>query len=451
MTRQVVVIGGDAAGASAASAVKRALKRDVRVTVLERQRWTSYSACGIPYWMAGQVDGPDRLVVRGPEEHRSRGLVVRTRVEATAIDPAGQTVTARDLSTGEDQSYEYDDLIIATGAIPVRPPIPGIDLPGVHGIQLLSDGLDMLESLHHGPKRAVVVGAGYIGIEMAEAMQNRGLEVTIVDLAEQPMRSLDPDMGELIAAEMEGMGITYRGGEPVQAIEAASDGRVASVLCESTSIPADIVVLGLGVRPNSRLARMAGLPIGEHDGILTDDRQRVLGHSNIWAGGDCVEVVSKLTGRRMHVALGTHANKHGRVIGANIAGGDLVFPGVLRTAVSKVCDLEISRVGLRQEEAEEFGMAVVSATINAKTRAHYFPGSGKIRVKVIAEKGTGRMLGCQIVGMAGSAKRIDIASVAIWNGMTVEEVAQLDLGYSPPFSPVWDPVQTAARKAAGMV
>ena len=273
MTRQVVVIGGDAAGASAASAVKRALKRDVRVTVLERQRWTSYSACGIPYWMAGQVDGPDRLVVRGPEEHRSRGLVVRTRVEATAIDPAGQTVTARDLSTGEDQSYEYDDLIIATGAIPVRPPIPGIDLPGVHGIQLLSDGLDMLESLHHGPKRAVVVGAGYIGIEMAEAMQNRGLEVTIVDLAEQPMRSLDPDMGELIAAEMEGMGITYRGGEPVQAIEAASDGRVASVLCESTSIPADIVVLGLGVRPNSRLARMAGLPIGEHDAGAARDRE----------------------------------------------------------------------------------------------------------------------------------------------------------------------------------
>jgi NADPH-dependent 2,4-dienoyl-CoA reductase/sulfur reductase-like enzyme len=451
MTRQVVVIGGDAAGASAASAVKRALKRDVKVTILERQRYTSYSACGIPYWMAGQVDGPDRLVVRSPEEHRSRGLVVRTRVEATAIDTDRQIVTARDLTSGEEEVLDYDDLVIATGATPVRPPIAGIDLPGVHGIQLLSDGLDTLESLRSNPTHAVVVGAGYIGIEMAEALQQRGLDVTIVDMAEQPMRSLDPDMGELIASEMEGMGITYRGGEPVQAIEAASDGRVASVLTESASIPADIVVLGLGVQPNSKLAKQAGLPTGQFGGILTDDHQRVEGYRNIWSGGDCVEVVGKLTGRRMHVALGTHANKHGRVIGANIAGGDLVFPGVLRTAVSKVCDLEISRVGMRQSEAEEMGWAVVSAVVKAHTRAHYFPGSGKIRVKVIAEKGTGRMLGCQIVGMAGSAKRIDIAATAIWNGMSVEDVASLDLGYSPPFSPVWDPVQTAARKAAGMV
>ncbi len=451
MTRQVVVIGGDATGASAGSTVKRAMKRDVSVLMLERQRWTSYSACGIPYWIAGEVDGPERLVARSPETHRANGLVVRTNVEAVAVDPEAQTVTARDLGTGEERVHEYDDLVIATGAKPIRPPLPGIGLAGVHGIQHLSDGLEILESLQHDVQRAVVVGAGYIGIEMAEAMYLRGLQVTIVDLAEQPMRSLDPDMGELIANEMEGMGIAYRGGEPVQAIEAASDGRVASVLTATDSIPADIVVLGLGVRPNSRLAKEAGLPTGSFDGILTDDHQRVLGWDNIWSGGDCVEVLDRVTGRSVHVALGTHANKHGRVIGTNIAGGDLVFPGVVRTAVSKICDLEISRVGLRHGEAEELGFAAVSATIDSSTRAHYFPGTGMIRVKVIAEKGTGRMLGCQIVGMAGAAKRIDIASTAIWNEMTVEDVASLDLGYSPPFSPVWDPVQIAARKAAGMV
>ncbi len=451
MARHVVVIGGDAAGASAASTVKRALKKDVSVLILERQRWTSYSACGIPYWVAGQVDGPERLVARSPEVHRSRGLVVRTRHEATVIDTDAQTVTARDLATGEDHVHPYDDLVIATGGTPVRPPIPGIDLPGVHGVQHLSDGVDLIESLQRGPKRAVVVGAGYIGIEMAEAMQHRGLEVTIVDIADAPMRTLDPDMGDLIADEMEGMEIAYRGGEPVQAIEAGPDGRVSRVITAADSYPADIVVMGLGMTPNSRLAREAGLPTGEYGGILTDDHQRVLGYDNVWSGGDCVEVRDRITGRLVHVALGTHANKHGRVIGTNIAGGDLVFPGILRTAVSKVCDLEISRVGLRQDEAEGLGYAVVSATIESMTRAHYFPGSGMIRVKVIAEKGSGRMLGCQIVGMAGAAKRIDIASVAIWNAMTVEDVASLDLGYSPPFSPVWDPVQIAARKCAGMV
>jgi NADPH-dependent 2,4-dienoyl-CoA reductase/sulfur reductase-like enzyme len=226
---------------------------------------------------------------------------------------------------------------------------------------------------------------------------------------------------------------------------------VASVVTGGGTYEADLVIVGLGVRPNSALAAEAGLPIGGRGGILTDDRMQVDGHTDIWAGGDCVEVVDRPTGRRMHVALGTHANKHGRVIGANITGGDLVFPGIVGTAVSKFCDLEVSRVGLREAEARELGLDVVSATVAASTRAHYLPESGPIHVKVIAEKGTGRLLGCQIVGMAGSGKRIDAATVAIWNQMTVEEVTGLDLAYAPPFSPVWDPVQIAARKVAGMV
>jgi NADPH-dependent 2,4-dienoyl-CoA reductase/sulfur reductase-like enzyme len=451
MTKHVVVIGGDAAGASAASTVKRAMKKEASVLLIERQKWTSYSACGIPYWVAGQVDGPERLVMRPAEVHRSKGLIVRTNHEATSIDTDRQQVIVRDLNTGEDQVVPYDDLVIATGGKAVRPRIPGSHLPGVHGVQHLSDGVELIESLRHNAKKAVVVGAGYIGVEMAEAMQERGLEVTVVDLADQPMRTLDSDMGELIASEMEGMGITYQGGEPVDRVEAGEDGRVSAVITAAGSYPADVVVLGLGMRPNSRLAREAGLPLGEFGGILTDDHQRVLGRDNVWAGGDCVEVVDRTTGRNVHIALGTHANKHGRVMGTNIAGGDLTFPGVVRTAITRICDLEISRVGLKTREAEELGYSVVTATIESMTRAHYFPGSGMIRVKIIAEKGTGRMLGCQIVGMAGAAKRIDIASVAIWNQMTVEDLASMDLGYSPPFSPVWDPVQVAARKVAGMV
>ena len=451
MTRHVVVIGGDAAGASAASTAKRALRKDANVVVLERQQWTSYSTCGIPYWVAGLVDGPDRLVARSPEQHRANGLVMKMQHNATRIDTAAGTVTAVDQTSGKEATFGFDDLVIATGATPVRPPIPGIDLPGVHGVQHLNHGMAVIEDTKRDARRAVVVGAGYIGIEMAEAMQMRGLEVTIVDLAEQPMRSLDADMGELIAREMEGMGLSYRGGEPVLAIEAGSDGRAAAVVTGGGTYPADIVVLGLGVRPNARLAREAGLPVGEFGGLLTDDHMRVEGHTNIWAGGDCVEVLDRVTGRRVHSALGTHANKHGRVIGTNIGGGDLVFPGIVRTAVSKVCDLEISRVGLKQEEAEDLGYAVVAATIDSSTRGHYFPGSGMIRVKVIAEKGSGRLLGCQIVGMAGAAKRIDVPAAALWNRMTVEGVTSLDLGYAPPFSPVWDPVQIAARKCAAMV
>lgn len=448
---RVVVIGADACGASAASGIKRELGDAVEVVVLERQPWTSYSACGIPYWIAGEVDGPDGLVARTPEEHRANGLDLRTGWLATEIDVAGGTVTAREVSAGGEEQFPYDHLVIGTGATPVRPPVPGIDLPGVHGVQTLDDGLRVLDSLQGSPQRAVVIGAGYIGIEMAEAMCQRGLEVTVVDRAEQPMTTLDPDMGALIAQAMAGMGITYRGGEAVTAIETGESGRAAAVVTEGGRYPADIVVLGLGVKPNTELARAAGLPLGAHGGLLTDDRMQVVDHPVVWAGGDCVEVVDRLTGGRRHVALGTHANKHGRVIAANVVGGDLRFPGVVGTAVSKICDLEISRTGLREAEAVDLGFDVVAATIKASTKAHYALGAGPVHVKAIAERGTGRLLGCQIVGKAGAGKRIDAAAVAIWNSMTVEEVTSLDMAYAPPFSPVWDPVQIATRRLTSMV
>lgn len=447
---RVVVIGADACGASAAAGVKRAMKDAVEVVVLERQPWTSYSACGIPYWIAGHLDSPDGLIARTPEQHRANGLDLRTGWEATAIDPAAGTVTAVD-DLGQEQTIGYDQLVIGTGAVPVRPPIPGTDLPGVHGVQTIDDGLRVLDSLHRRPENAVVVGAGYIGIEMAEAMRSRGLAVTVVDQAEQPMTTLDPDMGELIAKAMGRMGIEYRGGQGVQRIEAAASGRANEVVTAAGRYPADIVVLGLGVRPNTGLAAAAGLPLGDAGGLLTDDRMQVLDHPGVWAGGDCVEVFDRMTGRPRHVALGTHANKHGRVIAANIAGGDLRFPGVIGTAVSKICELEIARVGLREQEARDQGWDIVSALIQSTTKAHYLPDSGPVHVKVIAERGEGRMIGCQIVGRAGAGKRIDAAAVAIWNGMTAEQVTSLDLAYAPPFSPVWDPVQIAARKVAGLV
>jgi NADPH-dependent 2,4-dienoyl-CoA reductase/sulfur reductase-like enzyme len=223
------------------------------------------------------------------------------------------------------------------------------------------------------------------------------------------------------------------------------------VLTADGAIPADVVVLGLGVRPNVALARQAGLPLGDRGGLRTNVQMQVLGHDRIWAGGDCVEVLNLVSGQYQHVPLGTHANKQGRVIGHNLAGSYGAFPGVIGTAVSKVCHLEIARTGLRERDARRAGFEYVTVTVQSTTKAGYFPGTQKMRVKMTAERLTGRLLGVQIVGYEGSAKRIDTAATALWNRMTVEEITALDLAYAPPFAPVWDPILVAARQAAAAV
>jgi NADPH-dependent 2,4-dienoyl-CoA reductase/sulfur reductase-like enzyme len=255
----------------------------------------------------------------------------------------------------------------------------------------------------------------------------------------------------LVREAMQGMGIEVLTGTPVSGFDTGSGDRVCAVVTAKGTLPADLVVLGLGVRPNTELAGMAGLPLGEHGGVLTDFQMRVPGQDGVWAGGDCVEVLHRVSQRRVHVALGTHANKHGRVIGTNLGGGYATFPGVVGTAISKVCDLEVGRTGLGEAEARAAGLEPVAVTVQATTRAGYFPGAVPITVKMIAERGTGRLLGAQLVGREGSGKRVDVCAIALWNGMTVEEMISLDLGYAPPFSPVWDPVLVAARKAAAAV
>ncbi|PVC84643.1 flavoprotein oxidoreductase [Streptomyces sp. CS090A] len=450
---RLVVIGGDAAGMSAASQARRLKGPDeLEIVAFERSAFTSYSACGIPYWVSGDVEGPDDLIARTPEEHRERDIDLRMRTEVTEIDVAGQRVRALDRESGDTYWTGFDKLVIATGARPVRPELPGIDAPGVHGVQTLGDGQALLDSLDHATgRRAVVVGAGYIGVEMAEAMLKRGFEVTVLNRGKQPMATLDPDMGKLVHDAMDGLGITTVNGASVTKILTGPDGRVSEVATEERTYPADVVVLGIGVEPEAELAREAGLTVGPHGGILTDLAMRAVGHENIWAGGDCVEVLDLVAGRPRHIALGTHANKHGQVIGSNVGGGYGTFPGVVGTAVSKVCDLEIARTGLREKDARAVGLRYVTATIESTQRAGYYPGAKPMTVKMIAELRTGRLLGVQIVGREGSAKRVDVAAVALTAGMTVEQMTALDLGYAPPFSPVWDPVLVAARKTVAAV
>jgi NADPH-dependent 2,4-dienoyl-CoA reductase/sulfur reductase-like enzyme len=450
---RLVVIGGDAAGMSAASQARRLKGPDeLEIVAFERGHFSSFSACGIPYWVGGDVPERDDLIARTPAEHRERGIELRMRTEVTEIDAPGGRVRSRDLETGAESWTGFDKLVIATGARPVRPALPSIDAPGVHGVQTLDDGQALLDTLARtSGRRAVVMGAGYIGVEMAEAMLKRGYEVTVLNRGEQPMATLDPDMGRLVHEAMDWIGITTVNGAGVTKILTGSDGRVRAVATENAEYPADVVVLGIGVEPETTLARAAGLPLGAYGGLLTDLAMRVRGYENIWAGGDCVEVLDLVSGRERHIALGTHANKHGQIIGANAGGGYATFPGVVGTAVSKVCDLEIARTGLREKDAREVGLQYVTATIESTNSAGYYPGAALMTVKMLAERRTGRLLGVQIVGREGSAKRVDIAAVALTAGMTVEQMTALDLGYAPPFSPVWDPVQVAARKAVTAV
>jgi NADPH-dependent 2,4-dienoyl-CoA reductase/sulfur reductase-like enzyme len=447
MAKRVVVIGGDAAGGSAASQAKKR-SPDLEVVMFERGRATSYSACGIPYWIGGAVPSEESLVARTPEQHRAAGIDVRLRTEVVGIDLDRRVVRWRERDGGAEGEEPFDDLVYAAGSVPMRPPVPGIDAAGIYGVQVLDDGVALRAELDSSRvRRVVVVGGGYIGLEIAEACRTRGLEVTVVDMSATPIGTFDPDVGEFIAGAVRDEGIELVLSDAVVAVEVGPGGRAEAVVTASgKELPADLVVLGLGVRPNVRLASEAGIPLGSSGGIAVDVRMRT-GVPGVWAAGDCVESRHRLSGDRVVVALGTHANKQGRVAGINIGGGYATFPGVIGTAITRICDTEVARTGLSTAEAERSGYSFVTAVVDSTTRAGYFPGATPIRVKLIAERRSGRLLGAQIVGRRAAAKRIDALAVCIWNEMTVDEILSLDLSYAPPFAPVWDPVLIAARKA----
>lgn len=444
----VVVIGGDAAGMSAAAALRRRLPDAYEVVVLERGEWTSYSACGIPYWVAGEVESADDLVARSPEEHRANGIDLRTGTEAVAID-----LEAREVETEHGDRIAFEVLVVATGAEPVRPDLPGIDGQGILGVQNLGDGQAVLDALETDPQHVVVVGSGYVGLEMAEAFVARGIRTTVVEKAPVPLSIIEPSLGEIVADAMRGRGIELRTGAAVEGFELDDDGHVTGVTVDGEVLPADLVVLGLGVTARSALAAEAGLPTGVKGGIVTDARQRVAGADRVWAAGDCVETRDRTTNLPLHLPLGTHANKQGMVVADDVAStllgepNRLTFPGVVQTAITKFCALEISRTGLGEQQAKDAGLDPVVVSIETSDRAGYMPEAGSMTVLLVADRGSRRLLGLQVVGTENAGLRVDAAATALTAGMTVDDVVMLDLAYAPPFASVWSPIQVAARAA----
>jgi len=446
MSRErLIVIGGVAAGMSAASKARR-VNRDLDVVVYEKSGFVSYGSCGLPYYVAGVVRDHSDLIARTPAEFARRGIAVHVHHQVTEIDPARQVVRVVNLDSGQEWDEPYDQLVIATGGRPAVPrDLPGKDLPGVFVMRTVEDGIAIREWLQsQWPQRVVIAGAGYIGMECAESFLGLGLEVTIVGRPPQVLKNFDPQMARLVQEELESKGARLSLGNTLLAIE--GDGRVRRVITSQGTFEADLVLLAIGVVPNSALAQAAGVELGVKGAIATDAQMRT-NLPNVYAAGDCTEAYHRVTGQGAYIPLGTTANKQGRVAGTNAAGARATFGGIVGTAVTKVCDVHAARTGLTEKQARELGYQVSVTQIKAPSRAHYYPGGAPLHVRLVVDTGSGKLLGGQVVGREGVARRIDVLAAALHRGWTVEDLAGLDLAYAPPVSPVWDPLLVAANVA----
>lgn len=444
MAERVVVIGGDAAGMSAASKAKRT-KPELEVVVYTKGRYASYAACGIPYYIEGLIPRLENLIARTPEQFARQGIEVFLNHEVTAVDVNRHEVTVWNREERREFTDRYDYLVIATGAQPVLPPIEGVRAENVFVLRDLEDAERLQRFLGEQDSRhATVVGAGYIGLEMAEALRARGLRVTLVEMLPQVFAALDAPMAALVEEELVRQGVEVRTGEALQALEVDGRGWARVVHTASGRWETDLVLLGVGIRPQVALAQAAGIERDATGAIRTNWRMQT-NFPHVYAAGDCVSVHHLVSEKRAYIPLGPAANKQGRVAGENIAGGHALFKGVVGTAVAKVFDLEVARTGLNEREAREAGFEPVASQITAQDRAGYYPGATPLQVRLVADRRTGRLLGGQLVGRSGAAQRVNVVAAALHARWGVEEFAQLDLGYAPPFAPVWDPLLIAAQ------
>lgn len=446
---KLVVVGGDAAGMSAASKAKRE-NPDLDVTVFEKQEYVSFGLCGLPYYISGKVEELDDLIAVDPEEFQEkRNIDVRTNHEVLDINPEEKTVLVKD-ENGEELEEGYDKLLIATGVHARVPPLDNIDLENIFTLHWLEDGRKIKNYVKENKPEKVVLTGGYIGLEMAEAFTELGLDVTVLAKHEEVLPMIDEEIVEPLVEELEKNGVELRKNSAIVGFEGDDNGKVQKVKTKNGEVETDFVLLSVGVEPSSELAEKAGIEVGETGGIVVNERMET-GVEDIYAAGDCVETKNILTGEGVNIPLGDTANRQGRTVGINISGGDATLPGLLGTAIVKVFDLAIARTGLSEAEAEESEFDYKSITIEAPSRAFYYPGGSEITVKMIVEEDTGRLLGTQMAGKEGVSQRIDVAASLIYNETTVEEIQKLDLAYAPPYSPPWDPLQTAAKVVSSKI
>ncbi len=448
---RLIVIGASAAGLSAASRARR-LDPGLEIVVLEKTEHVSVGLCQLPYLVAGYIkDRRDVVAIPLDDLREKRNIDVRIKHEALGINPTAKTVAFSDLESDKEHEMEYDRLVLATGALPIRPPISGLEAPNVFVLRSLEDALVIMNYIkERGPKNAVIVGGGYIGLEMAEALARNGLSVAMVEMLPNVLGTMDDELTSPVEAHLRKQGVNLLLSSRLESVKLGIEGYANAVAAGGKEHPADLVLMSLGVRPNTAIAKEARLTIGETSAIATDWKQKTSDES-IFAAGDCSESQDIVTGRKVWVPLGSTANKQGRVAGGNAAGGYSTFRGITSTAISKTFDIEIGRTGLTEKEAKRLGLDYEAAVITSRSRSGNYPGSKQMTVKLVFERVGGKLLGGQVVGEDGVLARINVLACALFKRLTVEEAARLDLAYAPPFAPAWDPVLVACNQAAKKV
>ena len=443
MAERLVIIGGVAAGAKAAAKARR-MRPDLDIIVYQDETEVSYSACGQPYVLSGVIENRDKIIIRRPQEFASDNIRALTRHRVEAIDVATRQIRVNDLSVNGAQTTAYDKLILATGARPIIPAVDGIELEGVLTLRSISD-LDRFKSTIDilKPGKAAIIGAGYIGLELAETFHELNVKTTIIEKFDRILPKFDEEMAQQVSAHLVENNVELITGQGLAGIT-GENGRVVSVTTESgLERDVDLVVIAIGVRPNTDLAKDGGIAIGE-TGAIAVDRKMQTRVPGVYAAGDCCETVDRVTGKTTWLPLGDIANLQGRVAGENAAGGDASFPGVLGTAIFKTFDLNVACTGLSETAARQAGYEAVSVNVSRSDRARYYPGGNSLAIKLVADKQGGRLLGAQVIGPGKADKMIDIAATALLGRLTCEDLENADLAYAPPFSPVLSPMITAA-------
>lgn len=449
MTKKIVIVGGVAGGASAAARARR-LSEDAEIIVFERDSFISFANCGLPYHIGGEIKERSALLVQTPESMNARfNLDIRIKSEVIGIDVQAKTVTVKELDGGREYTESYDELILSPGATPIVPPIPGVESSSVFTLRNIPDMDRIIRKINiEAPRSAVVVGGGYIGIEMAEALIQRGIETTMVELADQIMPPMDAEMAVPLHQEMRRNGVRLQLKDAVQGISEGGEG-LELLMRSGKTLHTDMVILAIGVRPENSLAKMAGLEVGEKGGIKVDSHMATSA-PNVWAVGDAIEVNDFVTGAKAQIPLAGPANRQGRIAADNIFGRPSEYKDTLGTGICKVFDLSAASTGASEKLLKAQGAKYEKIYVHGADHAGYYPGATQINLKLIFEPDTGKILGAQGVGPKGVDKRIDVLATAIRGGMTVYDLEEFELCYAPPFGSAKDVINQAGFVASNV-